>query len=212
MKTVFFSAALLASASAFAATPIDGWYAGVSGGYTWMPNNLSTTRHALSWHNARYDSGYHAGGSIGYKSNPMRYEVQYTYINADVDRFYINNILQTGVRGETSASLGMANIYYDFPNLLSCLQPFVGAGLGYGWVDGRFESRTPFGLTYLKAQNSVFAYQATAGITYNFSENYALNLAYRYVGSDRVDNLGRVFQSHLASLGVVYRFNENNYK
>ena len=66
-------------------------------------------------------------------------------------------------------------------------------------------------MTY-DATNSVVAYQATGGLTYNFAEAYALNVGYRYVATGHVGNFGRNFQSHLANVGAVYRFDGNIYK
>ena len=45
------------------------------------------------------------------------------------------------------------------------------------------DSTGPFRTTYFTATDNSFAYQGTAGLTYNFSENYAVNLAYRYVAT-----------------------------
>ena len=212
MKTAIFYATLLASNIAMAATPIDGWYGSVFGGYTDMPNNLSTTVGGFTRTDASYKSGYNAGGQIGFKSNPMRYEGEITYVQADLEHFAINKIRQFAVNGNTSGTFGMANIYYDFFDFVPAIAPFAGLGLGYGWIDSTMSSNTVFGPTSFHGSNSVFAYQATAGLTYNFSENYALNIAYRYIGTDRVDDLGRVFQANLATAGVVYRFNAATYK
>ncbi|MDP1604816.1 MAG: outer membrane beta-barrel protein [Legionella sp.] len=213
MRIAFFSAALFASGIAVAATPIDGWYSSVFGGYTDIPDNLSTTRYGLSRNHSAYEPGYHAGGRLGFQSNPMRYEGEITYIESNLNTFFINGVRQTYVYGDTTAIVGMANIYYDFRDLvLPTIYPFVGLGLGFAYVDGDFKSRGPFGHTFYEGSNGVFAYQGTAGLTFNFAENYALNIAYRYVGTDRVHDLGRVFQANLATLGVIYRFNENGYK
>lgn len=218
MRIAFFSAAVLASSLATAATPVDGWYSSVFGGYSYLPNNISNTHFGLSRTGASYTGGFNAGGRIGFQSNPLRYEAEFTYIQANVKHFQINRIIQKRVGKQVNASLGMANVYYDFPEMVPCISPFVGVGLGYGFVEAQLKSRGPFYTvgpyynSYFKGSNSVFAYQATAGVTYNFAENYALNLAYRYVGTDRVHELGKVFQANLASVGVIYRFDQATYK
>ena len=212
MRLACVSVALLATSVTYGATPIDGWYAGAFGGYAYMPSNINTARHSLVRSNATFFPGYNAGGSIGFKSNPMRYEGELSYLNASLKKFTINNVQQTGVNGYNSAVLGLAKVYYDFPNLLNALQPFVGVGVGYGWVEARLTSSGPSGITQFTGSNSVVAYQATGGLTYNFAENYALNLSYRYVVTAHVHNLGSIFQAQLANLGVVYRFDGSNYK
>ncbi|MGQ3890661.1 outer membrane protein [Legionella sp. CNM-4043-24] len=212
MRIALFSAALIASGASFAATPVQGWYGSVFGGYSYIPENVDITRYGLARNNAAYNSGYHAGARIGYQSNPLRYEGEYTYITANLKKFTIDNIPQLGVNGSTTANLAMANIYYDFPDMVPAIQPFLGVGLGYGWVQGVLNSDGPIFSTRYTGESSVFAYQATGGFTYNFAENFAVNIAYRYVGTDRVSELGKFFQAHLGSVGVIYRFNQSSYK
>lgn len=212
MRIALFSAALMASGIAVGATAIDGWYSSAFGGYTYMPDNINVTHTGLTRNDATYDSGYHAGGRFGFKSNPMRYEGEITYIQADVRGFSINNVKQVGIDGETHATLAMANVYYDFRDMVPAIQPFIGLGLGVAWVEGTLISHGPFGYTRYSDSDGTFAYQGTAGLTYNFAENYALNVGYRYVATTRLDNLGKVFQANLATVGVIYRFNEIAYK
>ena len=212
MRLAFVSVAFLATSLTHAATPIDGWYAGVFGGYAYVPNNINKTQQGLTRSNATYQAGYDAGGNIGFKSNPMRYEGELTYINANLEKFRNNSIQQTGVGGYNDNFLAMAKVYYDFPNVLMAIQPFLGVGIGYAWVQARLNSTGPDGITQFTGSNSVFAYQATGGLTYNFAETWALNIGYRYIATKHAENLGHIFQAHLANLGVVYRFDGNNYK
>lgn len=212
MRIAILPAAILSSSLAVAATPIDGLYSSVFGGYAYLPDNISITSGGLTRTDADYKSGFNAGGSIGYKSNPLRYEGQLTYINANLGKFRVNGTRQAGVAGYSNAILALANVYYDIPPILEPIQPYLGVGLGYGWVQAKLKSSGPITATSYTGSNSVFAYQATGGLTYNFAENYALNLGYRYVATERPWKLGKVFQAHLANLEVVYRFNECLYK
>ena len=214
MRLTCITAALVAACitTAHAATPIDGWYLGLFGGYTYVPSNLNQLQDGLIRTNASYNAGYDVGGSVGYKSTPMRYEGELTYLNANVDKFNINGIRQTVVSGYNSAFFTMANVYYDAPNLLDMLQPFVGLGIGYGWVSTQFNSAGPYYPSTNGNSNNAFSYQVTGGLTYNFSENYALNLGYRYIGTTHIDALNNTFDAQMASLGAVYRFDIANYK
>ncbi len=212
MRFSLFSAALLASGMVAAAAPVDGMYTRVFGGYTYLPDNVSSSFEGLVRNHSSYNGGYNVGGAFGYQSNPLRYEVEYTYLSAGARRFYVNYIEQTGVSGSSSANLLMANIYYDFPELVSTLSPYVGIGLGYAYLQSKLDSTGPNGRTYFDVTANEFAYQATAGLTYNFAENYALHLNYRYVATDSARNFGKVFQANLASAGVIYRFDQGNYK
>lgn len=213
MRSLVISAALLATQSAMAAVPIDGWYGSIFGGYAYLPPNISINSFGLTRTEPLYGPGYNAGGRIGYQSFPLRYEAEVTYINANLSDFYLNQIEQVGVTGHGAAVTAMANVYYDFPEIVPAIMPFLGLGLGYAWVEGVLQSTGPgFGPSYYKGNNNVVAYQATAGVTYNFSENYAANLSYRFVGTGRADNLGEMFQAHLGSLGIIYRFDDGSYK
>lgn len=213
MRIAFISAALLASAATFAATPISGWYSSVFGGFTYMPDNISITTPLFSLNRAAYDSGYNVGGRVGFKSNPLRYEGEITYIKANIHDLNVNNIRRPNASGDTTATLAMANIYYDFPDMVPSIQPFLGIGLGYGWIQSTLESGGPIrAISFSTGTDNVFTYQATGGFTYNFAENFALDIAYRYVGTETVDRLGKVFQANLGTVGVTYRFNENGYK
>jgi opacity protein-like surface antigen len=208
MRLAFITASLLISSITNAATPVNGWYSSLFGGYAYVPNNINTAGRT----NAGYTNGYDAGGSIGFKSNPMRYEGQITYINAHLNKFNLNNIAQTGVSKYNNAVLAMATVYYDFNGISPTFQPFLGMGIGYAWVHAVLNSNGPNGATHYSGSNSVFAYQPTAGLTYNFTENYALNIGYRYVITHNAKELGKVFQANLGNLGVIYRFDVARYK
>lgn len=212
MRFAFITATMLSTTIATAATPINGWYSSAFGGYTYLPGNINSTSLGLTRSNATYQSGFDAGGSLGFKSNPMRYEGELTYLKANLNRFDVNGVRQTKPSGYTNAAIGLANVYYDFPGIAMALQPFLGAGIGYAWVQNKLNSTGPFGITNFSTANSVFAYQATGGLTYNFAENYALSLGYRYVGTTNIAEAGQMFQAHIANLGAIYRFDGNSYK
>lgn len=202
----------LLSSVALAAIPIDGWYTNAFGGYTYIPSNINNTHLGVKRNQATYQSGFDAGGSFGYKSNPMRYEGEITYLKANINKFDVNYRRQTGVNGYNQALFGMANVFYDFPGILTSIQPFLGAGIGYSYVQAKLDSTGPLAVTRFTGGNSAFAYQATGGLTYNFAENYALNVGYRYLATTNISELGQMFQAHLANVGAVYRFDGNNYK
>lgn len=211
MKIGFFSVALLASNIAVALPPIDGWYSSIFGGYSNLPKNINTIYQSQFFNNVGYQPGYHAGGRVGYQNNPMRYESEITYINNDIKQFYANYIQQTSVDGQTEDFSAMANVYYDFAEILPCIAPFLGAGIGYSWIRTNFHDNDSPNPIFFHGSNTVFTYQATTGLTYNFFENYALNIAYRYLSTVNADQLGRVFQANLATVGIVFRFDEASY-
>jgi opacity protein-like surface antigen len=80
-------------------------------------------------------------------------------------------------------------------------------------LDTSLDGRTPNGgLNHFTVSENEFAYQGTAGLTYNFAEYYALNVAYRYAAVGSKGDYGKIFQTNLATAGVIYRFDRGNYK
>lgn len=212
MRKIVISSALLASSISFAAVPINGWYSSLFGGYAYVPDNITTLSHGFFFNQLSYDPGYNAGLRWGYQSNPLRYEGEVTYIGADVKQLQVNGFNQRAADGQIMSWSAMANIYYDFPEIIPAISPFLGAGLGFMWVQTSLGSDGPYNIVHFKRSDTTFAYQGTVGLTYNFSDNYAINVAYRYIATPEIDNFGKNVQSHLASGGVIYRFDTPNYK
>ncbi|KTD70414.1 MULTISPECIES: outer membrane protein [Legionella] len=215
MKFAFFSASLLASSIAAAATPVNGWYGSVFGGYAYLPNNVSIhfLGDLIELTDASYHNGFNAGVRLGYQSNPIRYELEYTYIQAKTRRFKFDDVLQSGISGEARSNVGMINLYYDFSDaILPTISPFLGVGIGAATTKITLNSTGPFDGISFNAKANSFAYQGTAGLTFNFEENWALNASYRYLATSGSDDFGRKFQAHLGDVGVVYRFDRCNYK
>ena len=213
MKALSFAALTLTASISHAATPIDGWYSSAFGGYAYIPNNLNLNHLGVHRNEAKYQGGNDGGLSLGYKSNPMRYEIEFTYIHGSLERFKANNVQQTNVGGSTTLALGMANAYYDFPSIIAqSLQPYLGLGIGYGWVKAQSSSLAPDTIASYSPSNSVFSYQGMAGIQYHFAETFSLYLGYRYIATDKADHLGKMMQVNLANAGVVYRFDGRRYK
>ncbi len=203
---------LLSFTSAFSATPIDGWYSSLFVGYDYIPSNVNKVHNNIRYTDAAHQAGYLAGGNLGYKSNPLRYEAEVSYFNANVSHFSQERVRQNNVGGYNNGISGMANIYYDFPGILSCLEPYVGFGIGYAWLHEQLNNLEPTAKSDFTINSSAFAYQALVGITYNFAENYDLSVGYRYLTTPNLFNFGTTFQSHFAVLGVAYRFDDTRYK
>lgn len=212
MRFIAFSIATFASSLAMATAPIEGWYSSAFGGATWLFDNLQTIRGGFAWNQSKYHWGYHVGGRLGYQSNPLRYEAEYTYITAPVHSYVVGSFNQRYVGGNSNASALMANVYYDFPDMVPAVAPFIGLGVGFAHVNSTFQSYGPLFTTYYKTSDTPFAYQGTVGFTYNFSENYAINIAYRYLSTTQLDHLGKTYQANLGTVGFIYRFDGNNYK
>jgi opacity protein-like surface antigen len=136
----------------------------------------------LEWSGGDDDSAFSVGGGVGYQFNEnMRADV-----TADWSGEY--NVAP-GADMSTTTVLG--NLYFDWAND-SAFTPYVGAGIGYGWVD-----ETPSG------DDSGIAYGLTAGVSMGLTDNIDLDVGYRFrdimiSGSDP--------QEHQVSAGVRFNF------
>lgn len=212
MKSIISFFVLSMCSIAQAATPIEGLYYTIFGGYAYVPGNINHDYNGATLNNSSYRDGFEAGGSLGFKSNPMRYELEIKYLQANVKGFSVNGTPQTNTSGNNQDVLGMANILVDIPNFANALLlPYIGGGIGYGWFHSSLGSSAPNSVAF-SATNWPFAYQGIAGITFNFAENYALNANYCYIGTTNLGAFGEVFQAHIANIGVTYRFDGKKYK
>lgn len=202
----------IASGFTYAATPINGWYSEVFGGYNYLPSNIHTVYNGYTINRSKYNSGYNGGGRIGFKDSPMRYEGEISYITAFPSQYYINNVRQTGYSGQSSATAALANVYFDLPEMVIALTPYISGGIGYAYLSTNLTSTGPTTTYRFKETDSVFAYQGSVGLNYNFVNNYSLDIAYRYLGTSSAGHIGAPFQAHMAVAGATYRFDGVDYK
>ncbi|HKQ95612.1 MAG TPA: porin family protein [Aestuariivirgaceae bacterium] len=114
-----------------------------------------------------------------------------------------NEILRTDVRLDWSgeydigadnvdAMTVLANAYIDIPINIAFLSPYVGAGAGYGWVDGT-----------AAGDDSGFTYALMAGATFDLTESMAIDIGYRFrdISIDGPD-----FTDHSATAGILFKF------
>lgn len=151
-----------------------------------------------------FDTGYTISGQAGYAfENGFRLEVEAAYSDYSVDdhqELSVGGAIIDGVdsavltRGPASAAnptvgdvladgqgdvstFGLfGNVYYDI-NTGSALKPFVGAGLGYQWVDVDYQ---PSGVAVGDDSDSVFAYQLMAGASYAVTDSVEVFGQYTY--------------------------------
>jgi opacity protein-like surface antigen len=196
--------------SSYSATPIDGLYYSGFGGASIQPGNVDVTYNNALVNQARYNTGYDAGGNIGYKAAFFRYEAEVTYFNTPIQRFAVNRILDNNPKGYNQGTLAYINLLYDFPYQASRLvQPFIGGGIGYAWIHNNFLNQDNF---KFDVSNYAFTYQGIAGLSYHFAENYSLFFAYRYAATTHLNSLGNIFQANMLNGGATYRFDSCEYK
>jgi len=160
------------------------FYLGGEGGWTGLEGTRSTitgtyprTGATVSQPiNQSFNDGFNAGARAGYQWGPWRFEGEYSYRENGSNA----TALGSRVHGTLDTNSFMANGIYDF-NIGSPLSPHIGLGLGGAWLNGNFNA--PNIGYHSRTSDTVFAYQAIAGIRYMITPAVALDLDYRYRGS-----------------------------
>ena len=152
------------------------------------------------------DPGFVAGVAIGVAlENHLRFEGEFGYHGSSIDdaQFFV-----PGESLDIDVFSVMANGYYDL-DLNGPLKPYVGAGLGFGFIHA--ESENFLGFTDTDTDVG-FAYQLMAGVAFDVSPRAAITLGYRYFGTTDPDfsvggaNFDTEFKSHEFLAGVRFRF------
>ncbi len=152
------------------------------------------------------DPGFVIGAAIGVGlANHFRFEGELAWHDSSIDDpqfFAPGESLNIGVLSI------MANGYYDL-DLNGPLRPYVGAGLGFGFIEA--EGDLGFGLVD-EDTDIGFAYQLMGGLAFDVSPRAALTLGYRYFGMTDPDvsvagaNFQTEFTSHEFLVGVRFQF------
>lgn len=114
----------------------------------------------LSWDGGDDDTAWAFGVGLGYRYNDnMRADVTVDW----------SGKYDVGGASKMSNTVVLGNLYYDFANS-SAITPYVGAGLGYGWV-----RNTP-----ANGNESGLAFGLAAGASVDLTQNVALDVGYRF--------------------------------
>ena len=139
-----------------------------------------------------FDSSPLAGVGVGYQFNH--------WIRADVTGEYRgkasfhgferpSNMRNIGwgtdeYRATLSSWVGLANLYFDLGTWYG-FTPFIGAGVGFShnMIDNFIDVNTPNGSVAFgpSENNTDFAWAVHAGLAYDVTQNFKIELAYRYL-------------------------------
>ncbi len=192
----------------------------------------------LDW-DTDFDNGFALSGQLGYAFDAgFRVELEVAYSEYDVDSHEdlavggaiidgvdvavltraapdpanptVGEVISDG-QGDVSNFGLFANVYYDVETG-SSFKPYVGAGLGYQWVDVDF---SPSGVGVADDDDGSFAFQLMAGAGFEISDNAELFGQYTYRSNTEdadVDldllpaTLGVESDQSIFSFGVRFRF------
>jgi opacity protein-like surface antigen len=137
----------------------------------------------LKWSGGKDDEAFVGGGGIGYQYNDM--------FRMDLTADYAGKYkIAPGAEISTTTLLG--NAYLDFAND-TMFTPYVGAGLGYGWVNGSGTAADKDGL----------ALGAAAGIGIDLTSNLTVDVGYRFRD---IMVTGKDTHEHQATVGLRVKF------
>ena len=165
-----------------------------------------------------FDPSVAVGGTAGYDYGYLRLEGEISYRHAEIDSITetVTNERFRGVDGDVGALGFMANAFFDFENN-SPITPYWGGGIGFAVLDvsdttGIDQNGVPTAI-YYDGNDTVFAYQAGAGVEIALSPFLSLDLGYRYFGTseatiddDSAQSTRFKLESHNALMGLRVKF------
>lgn len=195
-----------------------GWYFSAFGGANWLDDTSFEITQAVT---NQYDPGFVVGGAIGYDfgqaMGPLgaRLEAEVSYRNNTIDSHTIGAgapLTGSDALGETSALAGMANLLFDI-NSGGPLSFYGGGGVGVANVDFDGHGTAGSGVV-MDDDETVFAWQAIAGVGFEISQSIVLDVQYRYFNAAGVSltditgifNSSTDYQSHAVLGGIRFKF------
>ena len=228
MKKTIWSAVLilmllLPAISLAASTRPGGYVSGFIGATIPSQADVNTTKFGVLGsftEEVEFDPGINIGGTLGYDFGFLRMEGEMSYKYAE-----INTITDTAdgfQYGNPDGNIGvfamMANAFIDLHNP-SPITPYLGGGVGFANLNLSETFGTDLTiigperiLLYPEDNDTVFAYQAGAGVGIALNRITSLDIGYRYFGTAkaRFQDLDLTtqlkYESHNATVGVRVKF------
>jgi opacity protein-like surface antigen len=159
---------------------------------------------------ADYDAGFAISGAVGYRfDRHLRAEFEAGYQEAEIGDLIVSGVGDLGGKWSVGVATALVNVIYDVDYWDALAVPYVGAGLGLGYV--MLDSKPDAALS-VDASSPEFAWNVLAGIRLRVFDNTLLSLGYRYLGTTDPDfsrSAGRVaseYSSHEIFAGLGYEF------
>lgn len=170
----------------------------LSGSFGLISANDSTLSGAGSGE-LSFDPGFGFIAAVGNNFDGLRAEVELAYRTNDFDEFSSGGV-SGSVNGDMSSLALMGNLLADLP-LGESIRPFLGAGIGLANVDANSNDLGD-------EDDTVFAYQAIAGLGFPLTHITTLDLQYRYFATAdaNFDGTDVEYQTHNFFAGLRFDF------
>ncbi len=185
------------------------WYVAAGLGASFV-DDIDATQAGITL-TTELDTGIFSTGAFGRSFGNFRAEGELSFNTNDVSTLSVPGVGGVTASGDVSTLGVMVNGYYDFETN-SKWTPYIGGGIGGANVS--INSLSVVGVLLADDDTTVLAYQAKAGVAYEFSPAWEGTLGYRFFGTedaDFVDSFGSPFstdgiQAHIVELGFRFRF------
>jgi len=165
-----------------------------------------------------FDPGVNVGGTGGFDFGFLRLEGELSYKHGEINKVddRISGIRYNDIDGRIGVLAMMGNAFLDLHNP-SPITPYFGGGIGFAAIhqsdtEGRDTSTGLRTRLYRSDDDTVFAYQAGAGLEIALSRMLSLDVGYRYFGTSNasfndssIENKMK-FESHNAAVGLRVKF------
>lgn len=152
-----------------------GRYFSVFGGLADLDSQRSTgfNRNLL----VAFDEGYALGGALGRRVGRFfRTELEYCYRSQDPGNVIFNGNNFQNLSGNQNSHTGMYNLFFDMIIGHGNLVPYIGGGVGVGFIDSNID----FGPGELDGDDTALALQWMAGLSYRARPNMEIFVEYRF--------------------------------
>ncbi len=158
-----------------------GFYLAVSGGASFL-QSIDFKIEDSSSNKATFDTGWMAALAVGYGlQNGFRAEIEGAHRHNGIDQFR-----RLEGSGSLNASTLMVNGYYDINLNDFPIVPYIGVGIGMARINGNGIKRNLVTCCpQVDGSDTVFAYQAIAGLSWRLMPALSIGVEYRFLGTTR---------------------------
>lgn len=194
LATALVASPVMASDLLYAPRPVkpsiheaSGPYIGIKGGLN-TNDDVSANVTPTTGGTGDFDNGFNAGITAGYAFGDWGYfsprlEIEAGYLTNSLESIQAFNAggptgAPFAAAGDLTAFYGLANILFDVP-LTERFGAFAGGGVGFGKISA--DNINVSGFTLIDDDDTAFAWNLTAGLSYELTRNVTVEASYRFL-------------------------------